>query len=93
MVQQPGVLYFVSAGSDCEACKSVKIGVTSRDRLLKRLTAIQSSNHTVIRLLSVIEFVTMKEAEGRKRELHTRFEGYARSRAPSATSGSGQRTL
>lgn len=32
-----GLVYFVSAGSDCERCKAVKIGVTAIEGLLRRL--------------------------------------------------------
>ena len=70
---QPGVVYFVAAGSECEDCKSIKIGVTLREGLLKRLRSIQSANHTKIRLLRVIEFASMREAEKKEAELHRRF--------------------
>ena len=76
---QPGVVYFISAGSDCEGCKSIKIGVTLREGLLRRLRGIQSSNHTRIRLLRVIECATMREAELKERELHKRFAEEAKS--------------
>lgn len=73
----PGFLYFISAGARCEACKSVKIGVVVRDRLLGRLRAIQSANHTKIRLLGVVEYGSMREAEIKERELHRQFMGIA----------------
>ena len=75
---QPGMVYFITAGIDCEKCKSVKIGVTLREGLLKRLRSIQSSNHTRVRLLRVIEFASMREAELKEIELHKRFTDEAR---------------
>ena len=75
---QPGVVYFVAAGSECEDCKSVKIGVTLREGLLKRLRSIQSANHTKVRLLRVIEFASMREAERKEGELHHRFRDEAK---------------
>lgn len=76
---QPGVVYFIAAGSDCEGCKSIKIGVTLREGLLRRLRGIQSSNHTKIRLLRVIECASMREAEQKEIELHKRFAEEAKS--------------
>ena len=70
---KPGFVYFISAGSDCEACKSIKIGVTIREGLLRRLRSIQSSNHTRIRLVRLIKFSTMRDAEIKENELHAKF--------------------
>jgi len=75
---QPGAVYFVLAGSECKDCKSVKIGVTIWDRLLSRLKAIQSANHSKIRLYRVISFATMREAEAREQELHKMFQDIQR---------------
>jgi len=73
-----GFVYFVAAGSICESCKSIKIGVSTCKGLLQRLRGIQSSNHTRIRLLAVMTFGTMLEAEQRETELHRQFSGLAR---------------
>jgi hypothetical protein len=73
-----GFVYFVSAGSHCDICKSVKIGVSTRKQLLSRLRSIQSANHTRIRLLGVIPISTMLEAERVERDLHSRFDEWAR---------------
>lgn len=53
--------------------KVIKIGVTIVDGLLRRLKAIQSSNHTKIRLMKVMEFSAMRDAEKRENELHAQF--------------------
>jgi hypothetical protein len=51
----PGVVYFIAARSECEKCRSVKTGVTTRESLMRGLGAIQSSHHTKVRLLRIIE--------------------------------------
>lgn len=73
-----GVVYFISAGSDCESCKSIKIGVSTRKGLLQRLRGIQSANHTRISLLRIIPVITMLEAEKQEKELHEKFSRFAR---------------
>lgn len=69
-----GLIYFVVAGSPPV---SIKIGVTQRKTLLRRLRAIQSSNHEPIRLLRIIEFndgpKPLHSAEKREREIHKKF--------------------
>ena len=73
-----GIVYFVSAGEHCDACKSIKIGVSTREGLLNRLKHIQSANHSRIRLVALIPVDTMLEAEQKERELHVRFREFAR---------------
>lgn len=75
----PGVVYFIAAGSGCDKCRSVKIGVTTRKSLLRRLRAIQSSNHTRIRLLRIIEIERMLDAEKEEAQIHRMFETLSRS--------------
>jgi hypothetical protein len=69
-----GVVYFMAAGSPPAA---VKIGVTTRDTLIQRLRAVQSSNHETIELLGAIPFETgelpLKDAEDQERWLHIQF--------------------
>jgi hypothetical protein len=73
-----GVVCFVSAGSGCETCKSIKVGVSTREGLLRRLRTIQSANHTRVRLLRVIEFSTMLQAEAKEKDIHKLFKDSAR---------------
>ena len=80
-----GLVYFVSAGSGCEICRSIKIGVSTREGLLRRLRGIQSANHTQIRLLRLILTETMKKAEDEETEWHRRFRVLAR--VPRSTVG------
>jgi hypothetical protein len=75
---RPGVVYFLSAGVGCEICKSIKIGVSTRTGLLRRLRSIQSSNHARIRLLGIIPEETMKSAEETERDWHNRFGKFGR---------------
>lgn len=45
---------------------------------MRRLRAIQSANHTRVRLLRVIECTTMLEAEAKEKEIHQLFKDTAR---------------
>jgi hypothetical protein len=62
------MIYFIAAG------QCIKIGVTLNKQLLSRLRSIQSSNHEPIRLMRVIPFETMREAETRESEIHKLFK-------------------
>ncbi len=70
-----GILYFLAAGQPKPV--AVKIGVTKRDGMLRRLRGIQSANHEPISLLGVILFTDGEKpllaAERKERELHRRF--------------------
>ena len=76
------VIYFIAAGDN--PIKAVKIGVTARTTVRKRLTSIQSSNHERVRLLGVIEFVGGDKpglrAELREAELHKHFKELVRAK-------------
>jgi len=72
--RQPGVVYFVAAGSPAQA---IKIGVTQQTSLFRRLRAIHCTNHLDPRLLGIMLFDTgempMLAAQTRESELHKRF--------------------
>ena len=76
------VIYFIAAGE--QPIKAVKIGVTARSTVKKRLTSIQSSNHERVRLLGIIEFIGGDKpglrAERREAELHKMFKNFARAK-------------
>lgn len=69
-----GIVYFVAAGTPPIA---IKIGVATRDAVIKRVQTIQTHNHETIELLGVIPFDSgefpMCEAEDRERLLHIQF--------------------
>lgn len=79
----PGVIYFIAAGDPPVA---IKIGMASvsgdlRAAITRRLSQIQSSNHTLIRLLGVIQFThdthgphPTREAEAMEQHLHKEFD-------------------
>jgi hypothetical protein len=76
------VVYFIAAGND--PVKAVKIGVTARDTVMKRLTSIQSANHERVRLLKVFEFLDGDKpglrAERAEAEFHKQFIKLARAK-------------
>lgn len=77
----PGVVYFFAAGNPPVA---IKIGVAAltggcgvREAIVRRMRALQTSNHEKIELLGVIVFTSgrypTRDAEVLERELHIRF--------------------
>ena len=82
----PGVVYFVAAGSPPIA---IKIGMaaqtgknTLQSTLTRRLSAIQTSNHEIVKLIGVKYFTEgdfpTRDAEIFERELHIEFESLQR---------------
>lgn len=71
---EPGILYFLAAGTPAIA---IKIGVAKRTAFAKRFKHIQTSNHEPIELLGVIAFdegdKPMVKAEAKERQLHRQF--------------------
>jgi hypothetical protein len=76
------VIYFIAAGDN--PVKAVKIGVTARDSISRRLRSIQSANHERVRLLKVVEFIDGDKpglrAERKEAELHKQFIDLARAK-------------
>jgi hypothetical protein len=74
-----GVIYFLAAGSPPLA---VKIGVTKRDGVVRRLRSTQTYNHEIIELLGIIEFSEgerpLLSAERSEQALHRRFAALQR---------------
>ncbi len=77
----PGFIYFVAAGNPP---KAVKIGMAAvsgshslKSALVRRMAQIQSSNHELIELLGIVQFVSgafpTRDADVRERELHHEF--------------------
>jgi hypothetical protein len=75
------VIYFLAAGNPP---KAIKIGMTGRKDLGRRMLTIQGSNHERISLLKAIEFVggdkPAKRAENEERKLHIKFASLQRSK-------------
>ena len=69
-----GVVYFLAAGKPYRA---IKIGVTKKESIEKRLRHIQSANHELIEVLGFIVFENcnkpMLRAELKEKELHKKF--------------------
>lgn len=69
-----GAVYFIGAGLPLVA---IKIGVTQKDKVKKRLRAIQCDNHEPVKLLGVVLFddgeKPLLRAERHEHALHTQF--------------------
>jgi hypothetical protein len=72
--RSPGYVYFLSVGDPPVA---IKIGISTKRDILRRLGTLQCGNHEPLTLLGVIPFEggerPMIEAYQRERELHARF--------------------
>jgi len=75
------VIYFLAAGDPPHA---IKIGMTGRNELKRRITSIQSANHERIRLVKAIEVLggdkPALRAEKMERELHIQFASLQRAK-------------
>lgn len=80
--QSPGFVYFIAAGDPADA---IKIGISTEATLKSRIRRIQGSNHEKLKVLGLIRFPTMKEAETREQKLHEDFEQFQRH--PKGTAG------
>lgn len=71
---KPGAVYFIGAGRPTIA---IKIGVTQRDKVGRRLREIQCNNHEPVEVLGLILFeegnTPLLEAEKREHLLHGLF--------------------
>lgn len=83
---RPGIVYFVAAG---EPAVAIKIGMTTQgphqtlvEAVSKRLKAIQTGNHELIRLIGIVHITEReypsRDAEILERELHLEFAHLAR---------------
>ena len=75
---RPGVVYFFKAGGFVKVgMAAVGKGETYKEAIVRRLKAIQSANHELLKLLGAILFTEGKlpamNAEQREREIHNQF--------------------
>ena len=73
--QSPGFVYFIAAGDPADA---IKIGISTEATLKSRIRRIQGSNHEKLKLLGLIRFSNMKDAEAHEQDLHKDFEQFQR---------------
>ena len=73
--QSPGFVYFIAAG---EPAAAIKIGISTEATLKSRIRRIQGSNHEKLKLLGLIRFSNMKDAEAHEQDLHKDFEQFQR---------------
>lgn len=73
--QSPGFVYFIAAGDPADA---IKIGISTEATLKSRIRRIQGSNHEKLKLLGLIRFSNMKDAEAHEQDLHKEFEQFQR---------------
>jgi hypothetical protein len=77
--RQDGFVYFIGAGDPPEA---IKIGIAIRESMLKRLKALQTSNHQPLHILGLVYFANeerpMASANALEKALHEKYESSRR---------------